>query len=315
MPRSTAPLAPSKTWYGLTVRWAVLTVCLGASACSPKPGVWGAVTLDGGQVRMNELSASGPDDVWGASGRGVFHFDGKQWALSGSPGSEHLAAVAPNDVWGVGRGGSFAHFDGNRWETGHAEPVAKRYLDFYSVVAWPGEVWATAGVEGYFRYDGKEWSQVLPPELAGWELERMTAIGHDVYIALMNRHGEAGHRSQLGHWDGKTWSLIDQPSGLRVRGTAPDDVWIVRTTPMHFDGKTWTQTKLPLDGAVTYDLFPRGPNEAYAVGKNGLAMKWDGKAWSEIASGTRDDLFCVIGGAAGPVWAGGAIGRMLRFPK
>ncbi len=299
----------------IATRAALAIVCC---ACT-KPGVWQPVALDGSNPeRIDEVSGTAADDLWGVSRPDVFHWDGKRWALSGSPGVEHLAAVAPNDVWGVGRGGLWAHFDGATWSSGHADGVAKRNLDFYGVVAWPGEVWATAGVEGYFRYDGAEWKSVMPAELEGWSLERMTSIGRDVFVALIKSSGTPGKRvfvSRVGHFDGKTWSVIEQPSGLRVRGTAPDDVWIVRKTPMHFDGSQWTQTTLPDDDAVPYDLYARGPSEAYLVGKHGLAMRWDGRTWSEIASGTRDDLFCVIGATTGPVWAGGARGQMLRFPK
>jgi hypothetical protein len=290
------------------------------TACTQKPAEWAAVSIaSGGKIHVQALTALAPDDLWGVSRPSVFHYDGKQWALTGDPGCEHISAAAHDDVWGVGRGGSWFHFDGKTWSSGRVEEPAKKYLDFYGVAAWPGEVWATAGDEGYYRFDGKDWSHVFPPELAGWKLQRMSAIGRHVFVGLSKDHGEpAGRRtfeSQLGHFDGKSWSLIDQPSGLQVRGSGPDDLWIVRKTPMHFDGRSWLVTTLPDNAAVPYDLFARSKTEAYLVGAKGLAMKWDGTAWKEIHSGTQADLLSVTGGATGPIWAGGAPGQMLLYAK
>lgn len=288
---------------------ALLLVC----GCAKKAeSVWAEEALGGGgDLHINELFALGPADVWGVSRPNVFHYDGQRWSLVGAPGAEHLAAIAADDVWGVGRGGSWFHFDGKSWTDGRVHSVAAGFRDFYGVVAWKNDVWATAAIEGaYSRWDGLEWSEVRVPELAGLRLERISNIDRHVYVALATKG-----RAALGHFDGEKWSVIDEPPGMRVRGSAPDDVWIVLSGgPRHFDGTRWSTTALPA-GAVPYDLFSRSKSEAYLVGKNGLAMKWDGTSWTELPTGTRSDLFAVSGGAEGPVWAAGVRGKMLRYPR
>jgi hypothetical protein len=300
----------------------VAALCLAACRQPLPPGVWAQVPISAGgeKVRLNGFAALSADDVWATSSLGVFHFDGKAWKPAGDFAIESLAAVAPDDVWGVGRGGSWFHFDGKGWAAGRVEAPAKAYKDFWGVVAWPGEVWATAGIAGtYSRFDGAGWSEVQVPALARWELQRMTRIGGHVYVALLHGEGEPGRRkfeAAVGHWDGAGWQIIDQPPGYRIRGSAPDDVWIVATgAPRHFDGTSWTQTPIPDEAAVGYDLYARSKTEAWLVGKRGLALKWDGKSWSQLFSGTRSDLYAVSGAAEGPVWAGGIPGVLLRYPK
>lgn len=284
----------------------------------PREWAWEVVPIDGGaRVHPNEVRGLSDDDVWAVNWPNVFHYDGREWALVHTDGPEHVWPVARDDVWGVARGLSWFHFDGKEWTHGRVDLPGFKYRDFWGVVAWPGEVWGTIGIDGYVRFDGKEWSVVQPPELEGWELQRCFALtGQDgarhVYAAALKHEGT--HVSAaVAHFDGARWELIDQPPGYQIRGTAPDDVWLVLDPPRHFDGERWAETPLPDMKASIYDLFARGPREAYAVGKGGAAFKWDGERWEELHAGPRD-LFGIGGGATGPVWAVGNFpGYVLRY--
>lgn len=70
---------------------------------------------------LDDVVATGPDDVWavgGASGVGVvlMHWDGSQWSIVPSPPNSggSLAAVGPDDLWLSGWDG-FWHWDGTTW--------------------------------------------------------------------------------------------------------------------------------------------------------------------------------------------------------
>ena len=45
------------------------------------------------------------------------------------------------------------------------------------------------------------------------------------------------------------------------------------------------------------------PDDAWAVGDNGLAMHWDGKAWLPVASNTKNHLSGIWGAGARDIWA------------
>ncbi|MBL8949876.1 MAG: hypothetical protein JNK82_03805 [Myxococcaceae bacterium] len=297
----------------------LLPVLLLVACADERPWAWSKVPIEGApKSTVNQLFALSENDVWGVSFPEVFHWDGKAWSVTAHDGPEHLWAVAPDDVWGVARGGSWFHWDGKRWSNGRVPEIAAQYLDFWGVVAWPNEVWATPGIEGYVRFDGTAWSVVEPPELKGWKLKRSFAIGRHYYAQAFHEtrpNGKYTVKANVAHWDGEKWELIDQPPGYQIRGSAPDDVWLVLAPPRHWDGKTWSETPVPPKSGDLYDLYARSKTEAYAVGKRGVALKWDGKAWSELYAG-RFDLFTVTGAATGPVWASGLHkGVVLRYPK
>lgn len=280
--------------------------------------VWERVSIDGGaDVYPDEIHALTDDDIWAVSMPNVFHFDGREWSLVSREGPEYLWPVARDDVWGVARGLSWFHYDGQQWSHGRVQEASLKYRDFYGVVAWPGEMWGTLGIDGYIRFDGKDWSVVHVPELAGWELQRCFTTNGHVYAAALKGEGEAGKKkfiAAIAHFDGTKWELIHRPPGMQIRGSSPNDLWLVLKVPVHFDGKTWAETPLPDPDALIYDLYARSPTEAYAVGKNSVAFKWDGVKWAPLYAGNRVDLFGVSGGATGPVWAVGARrGELLRY--
>ena len=88
----------------------------------------------GNAVTAAKLPQSGPvialssADVWAATGEGVLHWDGKQWAFAELPKLNgafiaSFAAVSPDNIWAVGAftdtiGGDaplILHWDGKRW--------------------------------------------------------------------------------------------------------------------------------------------------------------------------------------------------------
>ncbi len=85
--------------------------------------------------------------------------------------------------------------------------------------------------------------------------------------------------------------------------------------PLHFDGRVWAERPLPDEDDVIYDLYAPSKTEVYAVGRRGLAVRWDGSRWRRSPTGTIDDLLTLVGAPEGPAWAGGAHGKMLRFGK
>jgi hypothetical protein len=58
------------------------------------------------------------------------------------------------------------------------------------------------------------------------------------------------------------------------------------------------------------DVWSLGPCDAWAVGKSGTVLHWNGQAWAPVASGTSADLTSVWGAAPDDVWAGGDDGLL-----
>ncbi|HEX6942229.1 MAG TPA: FlgD immunoglobulin-like domain containing protein [Gemmatimonadaceae bacterium] len=87
------------------------------------------------QSGLEDIVATGPDDVWaigGAPDTGVvlMHWDGSQWSLAQPPANSggSLAAVGTNDLWASGWNG-FWHWDGASWtETPTQVPGASYML-------------------------------------------------------------------------------------------------------------------------------------------------------------------------------------------
>lgn len=128
------------------------------------------------------------------------------------------------------------------------------------------------------------------------------------------------------HWDGTSWTIIPNPSGViqsQMHGiavVAPDDVWFV--------GQTWNVSDqgyiLHWDGVSLQSVPPANPslyvtlwsvsavsaNDVWAVGQSSnrtLTEHWDGTRWRVVPSptGSYDFLEGVTALAANDVWAVG----------
>jgi hypothetical protein len=61
-------------------------------------------------------------------------------------------------------------------------------------------------------------------------------------------------------------------------------------------------------------IWGSAANEVWLVGGSGLIRRWDGAAWTTLASGSTVNLFGVWGSSATDLWAVGAGGTILRGP-
>lgn len=105
-----------------------------------------------GDTDVYAFWGAGPNDVWAATGFGLYRWNGANWSRSlllwgTEPGLgptifRDLWGSGPNDVWAVGEDGTRAHFDGVDW-TVSREPSP--WNDYDAV--WgsgPRDVWAMA---------------------------------------------------------------------------------------------------------------------------------------------------------------------------
>jgi hypothetical protein len=60
-------------------------------------------------------------------------------------------------------------------------------------------------------------------------------------------------------------------------------------------------------------VWGRARNDVWAVGDHGTALRWDGRIWRAVPTGTAEPLFAVSGGAEGTVWIAGAHGALLEW--
>ena len=190
------------------------------------------------------------------------------------------------------------------------------------------------------HWDGAAWKQVPSPSPGSQEnlLRSVATISPtDVWAVGGQRDvGDSDERPLVEHWDGTSWSIVDQPAdkgrAYSVGASGPDDVWVVGDLPIseHWDGTTWTDTTLELPEVtppyrvtlmLPYDVVALSAHNAWLIGiydaQNGtggyerkiLAEHWDGTAWHVVSvpQGTTWVYpFEIRASSAHDIWAVGA---------
>jgi hypothetical protein len=277
--------------------------------------------------RLNGVSARSSGDAWavgshdnavGIDATSTLRWDGHDWTAVPSPnpgptGSANvLTAVAlfsGADAWAVGwsiaRGTLALHWDGSAWHTVAVPDVAGSSCRLDGIVGVPGSgrrvaVGSCADDATGFdrtlveRWTGTAWRIVQAPSPGDSAvLTDVTAVsGSELWAvgtSIPTGASSTAFTTLTMRWNGRTWSRIPSPNA-----PAPaDQTTLLGVSSVPGTGSVW---------AVGYSLDT-------SVGSRTYSQRWDGTAWSVVAtpspSGFSDGLSDVVGRRSGDAWTVG----------
>jgi hypothetical protein len=186
------------------------------------------------------------------------------------------------------------------------------------------DVWVVGAAPGpaaealVAHWDGTAWTRVLTGQKA--DLWWVHALAPDrIFMGGSNATVLVG--------DGETFTRQRVPGRAAdtvfgVWASGPSDAWAVGGRAgrsgfsWHFDGERWTDVPLPDDtpldaqGEVPalFKVWGRAPDDVYAVGGNGLMLRFDGRSWAVVPTDTTETLFTLHGNATEVLAVGGGGG-------
>jgi hypothetical protein len=273
-------------------------------------------------TRLWGVAAIASNDVWAVGEGGptntpqayVLHWDGNTWSRIQLPplqvgGSSLYAitAVSTRDIWAVGYQGRITanpaglimHYNGEAWtEAFHSRAGHAEVLHGVSALS-SDNVWAVGGAftgRGALtvakHWDGTQWSENFSTVV---RLPRATILYSVDARAPDNIWAVGEHSSGPGlseplveHWDGKTWSRIENLFGQSnmnaltgVAAISGNDIWAVgygvtsdvyRAQILHGDGQGWGFVPSAADQGeqqILNDIAALPGGELIAVGATG----------------------------------------------
>jgi hypothetical protein len=289
-----------------------------ASDSGPMPTEWMIVStpLDGG-VGLYGVGGYTTLDVWAVGGTATGPADifwaGTSWANIGlvtSTGpllSVSTSSAGVNDSWSV-TGPTVLNWNGTGWNT---LALDTNTTPLTSILApEPGHAFAVGNA-----------GTVLECVLATTACTASAAGTADltsVWGLEATSLWTVGKGGVIYSYDGASWSA-ETGSGTSdlyaVSGSDDIDLWAVGDAILHSDGSgTWTKDPFKPPGTL-HGVYAAAPNEAWAVGKGGIILAWDGKSWKSTTSPTTNDLYAVWGANEHQIWAVGANNTVLERVK
>jgi photosystem II stability/assembly factor-like uncharacterized protein len=126
-----------------------------------------------------------------------------------------------------------------------------------------------------------------------------------------------GGQGTIIHWDGVAWRPQASPTQnalLDVYGFGPHRVFAVGVdVALAYDGVRWTPMPGDLSAAELWAIWGPSPEELFATGQNGVALRWEGTRWTRMTTPTGFVLFGLWGTASNDVFAVGIRGTVLHF--
>ncbi len=297
---------------------------------------------------LHDVFSVNANDAWavGASGT-IIRWNGSSWAPVESGTEAELNAIAmltPDDGWAAG--GVLLHWDGDRW----TEACLRGGWTIYDLVfLGPSHGWAVGEEGAILCWDGTDWRLVASPTTT--DLRSVSALRHDLAFAVGGEYPRGGRSGVLLVWDGSSWRNAETPplswqslSWQPLYGVAltPDGSgWAVgrRHSVLRLGTSASTEqpplpppTPMPQATAAVpghwgclddgspdpchHDLNAvslASRSEGWAVGEDGVILRWDGVAWRRTQSPSYPlDLLDVAALGADDAWTGGA-GHLFRW--
>ena len=208
-----------------------------------------AAILPDASATVKALWGRGPSDIWAATDKGPYHFDGTRWAVSNPPppaAMTSLIAVAGLPFGGVAfvdHDGRLWHLDGKSW----GGPELAGYL----ALASTSTTTVAAGKGGVLaEYAGGSftvWQPITVPSsvedlvgLTGWDAvgksnyllagpkgKLLTLSGNPGAWALGTSYGVPGYTGRF--WGSSSWLQVGDPQ--RHAMAVGEGGWIERPTP------------------------------------------------------------------------------------
>jgi hypothetical protein len=262
---------------------------------------------------------------------GIMHYDGTSWRPMEGGVTASLRAIAGlsgRDVFVTGTATSFGgdvstgllRNDGGRWR------LADWRTGFAATDLWaaaPDDLFAVSAEGSVRHFDGANWS-ALPVGFVGIALRGVWGADADHVFAVGGYATAGGPMAFVGGVGG--WvPLAFEPEVadgdlLAVHGLSVDDVLAVGTDGLVVRRRAGVPT---LDVLVSgtaetlRDVWMASATEAFAVGDNGVILRWDGTTWSSMTSAGDPwegvPIASVWGSSATNVFAVGAGGMLLRY--
>jgi hypothetical protein len=309
-------------------------------ACTPKPA--GTDTGEGEDTSSDDTSTSDSADtdvtpVWRefrlgtsatlqgvyASGQGVYAVGTDGHAFVGGandpwvPMDPPVGGVNLADLWGQGADDSLVL----------QVPGAEGLISTYTASGWTVEDLGTAnheaiGGSGPGALFAVGFGGVFYNGGGAWTFETLPGNVrlNDVYAVGGSAFavGEAGvilRREETT----SAWVAMESPTLAdlnAVAGSSLTDVWAVGAdgVALRYDGTAWTQ----VDTGQTvplWALFAPTSDAVFAVGNNGVAIRWNGEVWESLPTGVANNLYALHGVSAANVWAVGNRGTALQFKQ
>lgn len=264
---------------------------------------WTTVATPAQQI--NDVWGSSVSDVWAVGINGtLLHFDGTSWTNVSAPSAGHVVSVSgtgPNDVWFAGS--SFIwHWDGIAVTPSLSPPAAMT-----SVLAVSATEAYGFGNKTVQRWNGSTWTEVFKPRSSA-----TAAVKRGAEIWAVGNDGEILVRDASGQWRTNLQMSI---RASEIYAAAADDVFSVNWfgEAMRWRPDAGWKALPPLTGV--YDggsgsfpiqaLWGSSATDVWAGGGNDNMYRWDGTAWTRLATGTLNTWTDLHGTSPSNVWATG----------
>jgi hypothetical protein len=278
--------------------------------------------------RFNSVTAVSPRTAWavgdyytgregGRHGTFIERWDGNRWRLVAAPIPRgailwSVSASGARDVWTVGQSDFgrqlIERWDGKRWHMVRA-PSHQGGILFAVAARSPDDVWAVGarnpggGTKTLIEHwDGRRWSVVPSPNPTVPRTHGPYAVLRAVTAISPTSVWAAGYsggvrslvtRTLIERWNGRRWRIVSSPNVRSNRGVI-------------------NNLLLSISGRQRQDVWAVGswgsvPGGYGGKGDHVLALHWDGRRWSRVATPSirRRALLSSVVARAGRAWAVG----------
>ncbi|MFF9221291.1 hypothetical protein [Streptomyces viridosporus] len=294
----------------------------GGATAAPAPG-W-EVSLSGESPSESLMSVSSVDEdlAWAVGRKGsrgvIMRWDGAKWSKDTAPGLpdvwqwSSVSAVSADDVWAygtVGRDQRLVHYDGERWSSVPTVGPADESWPEVPIDAVPGRLFK--GGNALYTYSDGVWQTFeLPPLVDIRDIDALSA--DDAYATGMQYPVEGGHPVTY-HWDGTTWTLMDEPpvragtDTAKIAAVSPDSVYVAgwaddgANPPVpsvtHWNGTAWEDVTGELADLYLHAIAPDGRGGLWVTGNDQteparaepVFWHYDGTTWTKEAGALAPD--------------------------